>query len=286
MVCLTLVWGSNMVSIKILVEGMAPLMGAALRGVVALGCLTLLGLARRETLVPLDRISLHGAANGIIFGLEFALVYEGSHFTNAGHMSIFINMAPFFVAVGAHFLLVNDHLHPWKVIGLVMAFVGVVCLFSDDLFITGSGFWKGDLMVLLGAMLWGSSTLYLKRMVAEHRTGFQMLYVQILVSTPFLLVLSFLREDTPFISPTIMTWSMVVYQGGFIVFLTYLMFLVLLKRYPASAVQSFTFLTPAWGVLLGVLLLGEAATPLLLLGMVLVGMGLYLVNRPRKRAGG
>jgi drug/metabolite transporter (DMT)-like permease len=47
-------------------------------------------------------------------------------------------------------------------------------------------------------------------------------------------------------------------------------------------VQSFTFLTPLWGVLLGMLLLGESASGATFLAIAGVGMGLYLVNRPAR----
>jgi drug/metabolite transporter (DMT)-like permease len=42
---------------------------------------------------------------------------------------------------------------------------------------------------------------------------------------------------------------------------------------------SFTFLTPLFGVLAGGLLLDEPITGGLLLALVLVGAGIYLVNR-------
>ena len=54
----------------------------------------------------------------------------------------------------------------------------------------------------------------------------------------------------------------------------YLAWMTLLRLYPAGIMQSFTFLTPVWGVVLGVLLLGEPAGLLTALGMSLVGLGL------------
>ncbi len=72
------------------------------------------------------------------------------------------------------------------------------------------------------------------------------------------------------------------YQGGHVVFFSYMMWMSLLTRYPASGMQSFTFLSPVWGVVAGVILLGESVSLLMALGMALIGLGLYLVNRPRK----
>ena len=63
-------------------------------------------------------------------------------------------------------------------------------------------------------------------------------------------------------------------------FVTYLVWFWMIRRYPASRLSSFTFLTPLFGVLGGGLLLGEPITWAVLVAMVLVGAGIYLVNRP------
>jgi len=54
----------------------------------------------------------------------------------------------------------------------------------------------------------------------------------------------------------------------------------LIRHYPPSRLASFTFLTPFFGVFAGGLLLNEPMTSSLLLALVLVGVGIYLVNRP------
>jgi drug/metabolite transporter (DMT)-like permease len=65
-----------------------------------------------------------------------------------------------------------------------------------------------------------------------------------------------------------------------VAFITYLAWFWLVRRYPASRLASFTFLTPLFGVLAGGVLLNEPITNMLLLALVLVGTGIYLVNRP------
>jgi drug/metabolite transporter (DMT)-like permease len=48
-----------------------------------------------------------------------------------------------------------------------------------------------------------------------------------------------------------------------------------------SRLAAFTFPTPLFGVLLSGLILGEAITFLLGIGLALVAVGIYLVNRPQ-----
>ncbi len=144
--------------------------------------------------------------------------------------------------------------------------------------------WRGDLLVMLGSLSWAMTTLYMKRFMVQSLTGFQMLYAQVLVSTPFLWSISRASEGAGLESVTPLGLAIIVFQAVVIVFLSYLAWMALLRQYPASSMQSFTFLTPVWGVLLGAVLLGEALTLVSLVGMAMVGLGLVLVNRPRRAA--
>ena len=59
---------------------------------------------------------------------------------------------------------------------------------------------------------------------------------------------------------------------------------LLKQRFAASALQSFTFLTPVWGVFFGIVLMGDEPQVLMMVGIALVGLGLYLINRPARPA--
>jgi drug/metabolite transporter (DMT)-like permease len=284
MLGLTFLWGFNAITIKMVTLAMAPLMSAGLRGVVALAAVTLYGWLRGESMRYRGLDMAHGLVIGSLFGLEFMFIYVGVGYTNGGHLSLFVNTAPIFVACGAHFLLAGERLHLVKSAGLLLAFGGVALLFSDELYIQKRGFWRGDLLVLAGAVSWAVTTLYMKRYVVERFNGFRLLHSQLLVSTPLLLGASLLLETTPLAGATAGSMVLVVFQGLIVVFFSYLMWMNLLIRYPASGMQSFTFLAPVWGVLAGVVLLGETVSLLMAAGMALIGLGLYLVNRPRSLA--
>jgi drug/metabolite transporter (DMT)-like permease len=51
------------------------------------------------------------------------------------------------------------------------------------------------------------------------------------------------------------------------------------RHYPATRVSAFTLLTPLFGLLAGVLLLGDALTLRLLVALAAVCAGIALVNR-------
>ena len=53
----------------------------------------------------------------------------------------------------------------------------------------------------------------------------------------------------------------------------------LLRHYPATRISSFTFLTPLFALVFGVVLLKEPLTLQLVLALLGVGVGILLVNR-------
>jgi drug/metabolite transporter (DMT)-like permease len=75
------------------------------------------------------------------------------------------------------------------------------------------------------------------------------------------------------------------YQYIIVAFLSYLVWIVLVFRYPVSLMHAFSFFTPVFGVLFsGILILGEVISPNLIAALILVSFGMVLVNyRPRQR---
>ena len=280
---LTLLWGLNAITIKVLTLGMAPIMGAGLRGCIALVPLTVYAGLRGESFRFKGSLFLHGAVAASIFALEGILLFRGAQYTNGGHIAIFINLAPFFVAGGAHYLLPGERMYAIRVVGLSVAFVGVVLLFLDQIFVGNSGFWRGDLLVTGAAAMWASSTLYIKGILGARLSALRLMWIRILISTPLLLAASFVSEPDPFFAVTGVTVAALVFQGTVVVFFSYTMWVRMLQRYPAGKLQAFTFLTPVWGVLMGVLLLDETVSVSMAAGIFCVGGGLYLVNRPAFR---
>ena len=75
-----------------------------------------------------------------------------------------------------------------------------------------------------------------------------------------------------------------VFQAVFVVAFTYLVWFWLVRRYPASGLSSFAFLTPAFSVLMGGLILGEPLSMRLFLALAMIAIGIFIVNRPRRAA--
>ena len=277
---LCLSWGADAVSIKFSIQGMPPLMAAALRSLVS-GTLVwaYARMKGRGVAFPPGQIH-HALVIGLLFGLEFLFVYWGLAFTPVSRSLIFLYTHPFWVALGAHFLLKGDRLTPAKLFGLVLAFGGVVSVFRARSPELPPYYWVGDLMELSAAMFWAATTLYVKHIIEKVSLDhFQTLFAQLIYAFPVLALGSVLFELPPDLDLTVVVLAALFYQSVVVAFASFLVWFWLIHRYTVSRLAAFTFMTPLFGVILGGLVLDEPVTSLVWVGLACVAGGLYAVNR-------
>ncbi len=279
---LCLLWGLAQVSIKVANRGVSPIFQAAVRSVMAALLVALWARMRGLPLVHRDRTFLHGLAIGLLFGTEFVFIYLGLSYTMASHSVIFLYTAPFFVALGAHWLLPGESLTGRKLAGLLHGFAGVIVTLWDSLGRPTYVQLAGDLMALTGGFLWAVTSLYLKRVVRTSMTPSQMLFYQLGFSAIQLSLMSLLLETRRILDLAPLVIGSLAYQGIIVAFASYLVWFRLIQVYPVSNVSAFTFYTPIFGVLLGGLLLHEPLTLKLLTGGAMVTVGMILVNWPER----
>ncbi len=278
-----LLWGLNLVSIKVSIQDIPPIFAAAVRSAGASFFLYLYARYKGER-VFLDRADQkHGLALGALFGIEFLVLYWGPSFTDASRAIIFLYTQPMFVALMAHFFIANDSLSLPKCVGLGLAFSGLIAAFGARSETMGPLHWIGDLMEVAAGFLWAATTVYIKKFIWNRPiTHFQTLFAQLFFSVPILFAGSYAFEWDRQVNLTPLVVGIVFYQTFVIAFMTYLLWFWMVHRYPVSRLAAFTFLVPLFGVIMSGLLLGESLTVLLWVGLTLVGAGIYLVNRPEQ----
>lgn len=189
LVLVCLIWGGNIVSIKISNQGLPPLLAAGIRSGVVAALLWAYARLKKAPVRLRGRDFPHGVVIGVLFGLDFLFLYWGTTFTHASRAVLFLYTHPFWVAIGAHFFLPDDRLTGVKGGGLVLAFAGLVAIFGSRSETLGPLFWLGDLMEMAAAIFWAATTLYIKKVVQGRQvTHYQTLFAQILYSIPVLAV--------------------------------------------------------------------------------------------------
>ncbi len=277
-IILTLLWGFNYTVMKYTNAGVAPVFTAAIRSVVASLCGILYCLAKREKLFHTDIMLFHGCMVGLFFGAEFVCIYFGLLYTDAARAVIFVYLSPFVVALGAHFLLKDDRLTPLKTAGLVLAFAGVLIVFQGRPKTAARSMLLGDSLQIAGAILWGTTTLYIKKYMAEKVHPVNTFLYQLVFSIPILFAMSYLLEPRWVYRIDALIIGSLFYQSIIIAFVSYMVWFFLIHAYPVSVLSVFTFFAPVFGVLFGTLLLHEEFTISLLVGLPLVCLGIVFVN--------
>jgi drug/metabolite transporter (DMT)-like permease len=284
LLALCAIWGVGQVAIKVGNQGISPLYHAAIRSTGSALLLCSWSAWRGISLWRRDGTAGYGATIATLFAVEFVCVYWGFMYTTASRGVLFIYAAPFFVALGAHFLFPGERLHGAKIAGLLAAFAGLTLAFTDALRLPTHREVFGDLLLLVGAFLWAVSTLIIKRRgqaTTPHRT----LFYQLAGSAILLGGLAGLSGEPGVTRLSAPIALAVLYQIIVYAFASYLAWFWLLTLYPASHLHAYTFWTPLFGLLAGWLLLDEPVTPALILAMTCVALGIYLVNRQPDVAG-
>jgi len=278
MLMLTLSWGFNQVTIKLANDGFQPLFQGGFR---SLGGGFLVWLWCRYRQIPLferDGTLIAGLLAGSLFAGEFALVYIGFDLTSASRGILFLNTMPFFTAIGAHFFL-GERLTPVRILGLIAAFGGVYLVFSDRLGLPSPGAVRGDLLCLVAGFLWGATTVVIKGSTLRFAPAEKTLLYQLAISAATLLPVS-LMVAPPLRSPDMISIGALTFQTAYVVAITYVLWFWLIRRYPASSLATFTFLSPVFGVIFSGLILGDPMSFRLIAALALIAAGILLVNRP------
>jgi drug/metabolite transporter (DMT)-like permease len=278
MLMLCFSWGFNQIAVKLALPDLPAMLQATIRSVVALPALLLIGAVRGVRFFERDGTLVAGLCAGVLFGLEFVMIYQGLRFTSASRAVVFLYTAPFFVAFGSHHLL-GERLGASQWLGLALSFAGVALAIGVPQPNVDGHVLFGDLMLVCGGAIWGVTTLIAKgtrlRLVAPEKA----LAYQVAVSIPILAVAAFFAGETLTRVPGPLAVSLVIYQAVWVVGITFTLWFSLIKAYSASKLSAFTFIAPLFGVIASYLILHDTLTPVFGAAALLVIAGLFLVNR-------
>lgn len=275
-----LFWGFQQVLVKATIPELPPVFQAALRFAGATVLLWLWCLWRGVPLFGRDGSLLPGLLAGGLFAGEFACIFAGLQYSAASRLTIFLYTAPFWVAIFLPLFVKSEKLHRVQWLGLGLAFTAVMFAFGDGLgAVSQPKQWLGDLLAISAGMFWGLTTIVIRSSRLAMVSPEKLLFYQVLVSTAALPFLSLvLGEQWVWRFSAFASFSLLV-QTVAGAFASYLAWMWMLSRYPATKISSFVFLTPVFALFFGAIWLNEPVTANLLAALALVAGGIVLVNR-------
>jgi drug/metabolite transporter (DMT)-like permease len=278
MLALTGLWGFQQVAIKLTAPDVSLVMQAGLRSLIATALLLAWAQWRGTRLFAADGTLAAGLGAGLLFGGEFIFIYAGLEHTAASRMVVFIYLAPVLTALGLHWLVPGEKLSRTQWAGVLVAFGGIALAFGEA-FAAAGGTLRGDAFGMIAAALWAATTVLIRATSLARASAAKTLFYQLAVSAPMLLAASWLMGEKGVIALTPLAAASLAYQAAIVAFASYLVWFWLLTRYLAARLAVFSFLTPLFGVLFGVAVLGEPLRPAFAGAALLVGAGIVLVNR-------
>jgi drug/metabolite transporter (DMT)-like permease len=276
-----LFWGFQQILIKSTVSEVPPLWQASIRFAGATLLLVLWCVLRGVPLLARDGTLRAGLLAGLLFAGEFACIYLGLMDTTASRLTVFLYTSPFVVALLLPRLVPTERLRRLQWVGLVIAFVAVAVAFSEGLFGQPAlpRQLRGDALALMGGVLWGLTTLVIRSSRLATASAEKILFYQVAVTAAVAPLLSLALGEAWSFSYSALAWGSIGLQTAVGAFASYLVWMDLLRKYPATQLASFTFLTPLFALVFGVVLLHEPLTPQLVLALGGVAAGIVLVNR-------
>ena len=276
---LSALWGGNPVAIKIGLQDAGPFALGWIRFV--LGGLSIVSWAWWTGALRGFRIEPHEwrplTILGLLFTVQIGLMNLGTDLTSASHSAVLLNAYAVHAVLLAHFQVPGDRLTPRKLGGAVVAYAGIVILFSRQLGGGGTSL-IGDIVVSISAALLGERTIYLARAV-QRIDPTKLLLAQAIIGSAGLAGLSLWLEGG---LPSRWTASLLLaigYQGIVVAGFNFIANLWLLKQYRPSALAGFWLTSPIFGVVLAGLFVGDPLTGALLLASGLVAVGIGLASR-------
>src|SRR5829696_4211576 len=279
MLMLCLSWGFNQIAVKLVLPDVPPMLQALSRSVGALPVLLAIGWFRGVKFFERDGTLWPGVIAGVIFGIEFVLIYRGLQLTSASRAVVFLYTAPFFVALGSYVFL-GERLRASQWGGLGLSFAGVALAIGVPQANVDARVLMGDLLIVAGGSLWAATTLIVKTTALIKAPAEKGLGYQVAISIPILALAAWISGETVSQIPGPLSLALLAYQAFWVVGLTFLLWFALVKTYSASKLSAFTFITPLFGVVAAYFILHDAITLAFGAAAVLVIAGLYLVNRP------
>src|SRR5882762_695278 len=208
--------------------------------------------------------------------LPFCLIVVGQTYIPSGLASILNATTPLFTVL-VMAAAGDEKLHMRRVAGVVAGLIGVIILHGQELgFQTGEGI--GIPLCLAAAFSYGLSALYARRKLSDSpplaTATFQLLASSLMMAV----IAAVFERPWQLAMPGATTWLAMFGLSAFSTALAYIVFFQVLRRSGSTNVMLVTLLIPVTTILLGYLVLDESISLREIIGALVIGSALLLID--------
>ena len=275
---LSVLWGGSFFFNGVALRELPPLTLVLLRvAVAAILLLPLLKLYRIDFPRGLSGWKPFFAIGLLNNVLPFSLIVIGQTYVPSGLASILNATTPLFTVV-VMAMAGEERLHARRIAGVVVGLVGVVVLHGEGIAGFESRQGIGILLCLASAVSYGLAALVARRLLSNS-PALATATFQLTASTAMMIIVAGV-VDRPWQlpMPDTTTWLAVIGLAALSTALAYIVFFQILRRSGATNVMLVTLLVPMTAILLGYLVLGEQISLREIVGAVVIGSALLLID--------
>ena len=210
--------------------------------------------------------------------VQIFLFNLGSQYISGGRISLIIFAYPLVVPLVAQIFIKEESLVKTKLLGSFIAFFGIAIALRENLSGTLSTTFKGDLIEISSCILLAINIVYNKRL-ATFINKWKILFWEFQISVVIFFVAALLFEKFQIQDVQSDAWTAIAFQSLAVSVFCFLSWQYLIARHNSSNLSVFFFASPLIGMMLGIVLLNEAFDPGLVAGCILVGAGIFIVNK-------
>jgi O-acetylserine/cysteine efflux transporter len=267
---MNLMWGLNLIAVKMGVDLTAPLTAGWLRQVMVLIiCLPALKIIPGKMRELLLLGFLSGALFYIFINFSLAVSNNVSALAIAGQLGV-----PFSLILAIIFL--GERVQKYRMIGMGLSFVGVILIVFDPAAIDEGA---GIALTAAGSLVWAICSLIQRRLIGVPVLTIYA-WVGLIGSIVLLPIAYFVEPESlksvPQLPLSTFGWilfsalgSTVIGQGAMS---------LLLQRHPVSSVVPLTLLTPVISVIVAAYYFKTPLTPIMIIGGLIVMAGVAIVT--------
>lgn len=278
---MTTIWGSSFFFTALALRSFNPFLVVQLRIMLAVLVLGIVVAITRRRLPGTRRLWGHFVVLGLIsIAMPYTLLTWAQVWVDSSTANVLSSTTPIFVFLFATFVVRTERFQPVRLVGIVVAFCGVVLLTAGSS--EGPGGWFWPAVILFTSAQYAIANIYTRTfvstvdpiVVALLQLGFGMLWLAPVTT----ITGSWYVAEVDVIS-LLAVLELGILGSAF----AYVLFFYFIRTWGSTATSMNTYLQPIIGVLLGVLVLHErpGVVGWIALGVILTGVALFGASSAR-----
>lgn len=283
---LCVVWGTTWIFIKVGLDDLPPISFAYSRFIVSLAILLLSSYFYGLSFPKSRKEFLTLAFSGVLqFSINYGLLFWGEQFISSGLAAVLQATIPAFGLVLARIYLPNEEITLSKVASIILGSIGLLIIFYEQLYFTGTMAFLGSLAVVIGGFCAALASVLTKSIGNESKPANTVFWQMILGILPLIVFGNYREGNLLNLNWTKNAIICVFYLAIIGTVLAFWLYYWLLQKMDITKAMLIAFVTPLIAVIVGAVYRNETlGTQTFFGGLFILGsVGLVIFKPIMKR---